>query len=346
MQGTSTSSGAASGKPKRKPPRPPLSPEIREAILADVRAGLPYSEICAGFGVTKQDISKLAGCAGLLRVEKPRALSTEQEDEIISRYQAGESSAALAAAFMVSKSLIWNTFYRRGVPLRPPARVQQPFRHDAFDILTPDAAYWCGFLFTDGTIVENKTGQPDIALVLQKRDHGHLVKFRDFLGSSHAITPVAPSVVSPEVAAPYGGHGTGAFRFSCRSRHMADRLYALGRYGPSVHPELAASRDFWRGCIDGDGTINLSCGVPCIKLVGSQWLLRAFVDFLGPISSRRPLNVRPARRIFVVGTGYATAVKVAERLYLDAGTVLDRKAESAAAIMRNGPGKTPARKAS
>ena len=55
--------------------------------------------------------------------------------------------------------------------------------------------------------------------------------------------------------------------------------------------------------------------------------------------------MRPARTIFVVGTGYATAVKVAERLYTDAETVLDRKAESAAAVIRNGPGKTPPRKA-
>ena len=122
------------------------------------------------------------------------------------------------------------------------------------------------------------------------------------------------------------GQGTGAFRYAVRSRQLAARLTALGRYGPAVDPELAGSRDFWRGCIDGDGTVGISCGIPQVKLVGSHWLLSAFVDFLGPVSSRRPLNVRPARNIYVVSTSYATAEKVVERLYVGASAALDRKA--------------------
>lgn len=345
FQGTSTSPGAHSGKLARKAPRPPLSPAAREAILAGVRAGLEYKDICARFGVTKQDISRLAVRAGLKRTSKARALTDEQEADIIGRYQAGASSASLAAEFNVSNSLIWNVFYRRGIPMRPTGAVPAPLRHDAFDVLTPEAAYWCGFIFTDGTISERATGQPEIAIVLQRRDRAHLEKFRCFLGSGHAITPIAPAKVSPQVAAPNGGQGTGAFRFSVRSRRIADRLYGLGRYGPAVHPELAASRDFWRGCVDGDGTIGIYSGVPGIKLLGSQWLMQAYVDFLGPISSRRPLRARPARSLFVVSAGYGTAVKVAERLYTGAGTALDRKAGSAAAVIRNGPGKTPLRKA-
>lgn len=322
-----------------------LPPETRSAIVAAVKAQRPYADICAEFGVSKNCVSKIAIKAGLRRAERERMLNEEQETDISARYEAGEGSESLAASFGISRASVLATLERTGAQARSCGRVQQPLRHDAFDVLTPDAAYWCGFLFTDGTIVENQTGQPDVALVLQKRDYGHLVKFRDFLGSAHAITPIAPHIVPAGVYNSYGCKGTGAFRFSVRSRQIADRLYTLGRYGPAVDPELAASRDFWRGCIDGDGTINISCGVPCIKLCGSQWLLQAFVDFLGPISSRRPIHVRPARTIFVVGTGYATAVKVAERLYAGAATVLDRKAESAAAVIRNGPGKTPPRKA-
>ena len=147
-----------------------------------------------------------------------------------------------------------------------------PLRHDALDVLTPDAAYWCGFIFTDGTIVHRtgirRGGQPEIAVVLQRRDRDHLVKLRDFLGSTHAITPVAPATVSPNIARPNGGQGTGAFRYSVRSQRLADRLTALGRYGPAVDPALAASCDFWRGCIDGDGTVGISCGIPQVEAGG------------------------------------------------------------------------------
>jgi hypothetical protein len=79
--------------------------------------------------------------------------------------------------------------------------------------------------------------------------------------------------------------------------------------------------------------VSISCGIPQVKLVGSHWLLSAFVDFLGQVSSRRPLNVRPARNIYVVSTSYATAEKVVERLYMGASTALDRKAAAAAEIL-------------
>lgn len=304
----------------------PLPPETRAAIVAELRKGQLYSEICDRHQVSKNAVSKIAIKAGLRRNNRPSMLTIDQAADIVSRYQAGERSRDIAVAFGVSSALIWETLRRSGVAARTPGAVARPLRHDALDVLTPDAAYWCGFIFTDGTIVHRR-GQPEVAVVLQRRDRDHLVKLRDFLGSTHAITPVAPATVALN-----GGQGTGAFRYSVRSQRLADRLTALGRYGPAVNPALAASRDFWRGCIDGDGTVSISCGIPQVKLVGSRWLLRAFVDFLGPIS-RRPLNVRPARNIYVVSTSYSTAEKVIERLYVGACTALDRKAAAASKIL-------------
>jgi hypothetical protein len=305
----------------------PLLSETRAAITAELREERRYSEICDRYQVSKNAVSKIAIKAGLRRNNRPGMLTAVQAAEIVSRYQAGERTSDIAVAFDVSPDLILETVRRSGVAARSSGPLQRPLRHDALDVLTPDAAYWCGFIFTDGTIIRRR-GQPEVAVVLQRRDREHLVKLRDFLGSDHAITPLAPAVVALN-----GGQGTGAFRYAVCSRRLADRLTALGRYGPAVEPELAASRDFWRGCIDGDGTVSISCGIPQVKLVGSRWLLRAFVDFLVPISSRRPLNVRPARNIYVVSTSYATAVKVVERLYTGAGTALDRKAAAAAEIL-------------
>ena len=311
----------------------PLPPQTRSAILAAIEAGLPYSVICDSFQVSKNCVSKIGLKAGLRRTDKPGTLTADQSAEIASRYQAGEKTVDIAASLFISRDLVWQTLYRTGTAARSCGRVAWPLRHDAFDALTPDAAYWCGFMFTDGTVIRQGHRTPYIALVLQKRDRDHLVKFRDFLGSGHAITPIAAAKVPPNVAVPNGGQGTGAFRYAATSRQIADRLEALGRYGPAVDPELAASRDFWRGVIDGDGSIGISKGIPWCSVVGSRWLLQAFVDFLGPVSSRRPLHVRPARTIFTVSTTYKTAGKVVERLYAGASTALDRKAVRAVQIM-------------
>ena len=313
----------------------PLPPQTRSAILAAIEAGLPYSVICDSFQVSKNCVSKISLKAGFRRNDRQGVLTGAESAEIVSRYQAGEKAIDIGASLSISRDLVWQTLQRSGVAARSCGRVQRPFRHDALDVLTPDAAYWLGMMFTDGTVGKPQTpnAQPAISLILQKRDREHLVKWRDFLGADFAITPIAPAKVPRDIAHPNGGQGTGAFKFSVHSRQLADRILTLGRYGPAVDPELAASRDFWRGVVDGDGSVGISCGIPYCSAVGSRWLLQAFVDFLGPVSSRRPLHVMPARTIFNVSTSYATAWKVVKRLYGDADTALDRKAVSAAQIM-------------
>ena len=316
-----------------------------DGILADLRDGYVYREIAERRNASIYTISDIAVANGLGRLRsRPKSptagpgqsssLSPEHEEQVARRYVAGEKSEDLAAEFEISQSTVRKAVRSQGGEVRGLGAVPFPLRHDAFDALTPEAAYWCGFLFTDGTIAHRgkQTRSPQIALVLQKRDRGHIEKFRDFLGSDHAITEIAPAAVPAKVAWPNGGMGTGAFRYAATSRRIAERLLALGRYGPAVDPELAASRDFWRGCVDGDGTLGVSCGIQHLGIVGSKWLLSAFVDFLGPIG-RRPLNVRPARSIFVVSTGGRTAVKVIDLLYSGATVALDRKAERAAAIL-------------
>lgn len=302
--------------------------ETRAAIITDLQAGEKYSVIAARYQVSKNAVSKIALKNGMRRMNRVPLLSESQAAEVVARYAKGDRTPEIAAAFGVSRDLVWSTLARAGVAARNPskAHVRHPLNHNALDVLTADAAYWCGFIFTDGGIVR-RAGAPELAVVLQKRDRGHLVKLRDFLGSGHAITPVAPCKVGINP-----GQGSGAFRYSVRSQCLADRVAGLGRYGPAVDAELAASRDFWRGAIDGGGTVGISCDIPQCKLVGSKWLLGAFVDFLGPVG-RRPLNVRPARSIFVVSVSGSTAEKVLDRLYSGATTALDRKSAAVAEIL-------------
>ena len=64
--------------------------------------------------------------------------------------------------------------------------------HEAFDIVTNDAAYWIGFLFADGSVIKQQKGAPQVQLRLSEVDRGHLEKFRHFLDSTHAIGTSPP----------------------------------------------------------------------------------------------------------------------------------------------------------
>ncbi len=226
---------------------------------------------------------------------------------------AGESSTRIAAAFKVSDMAILGVLRGRGVAIRG----KHSLREGAFDDLTADAAYWIGFLFADGTIHFREGLKPQIGVGLSKRDREHLVRLRDFLGSTHAISDISSNQ---------------SCIFTVRSERLANRLLALGRYNDSIDRGLATSRHFWRGVMDGDGSVGEYGGKAQARLFGKRQLLEAFNEFLAS-HGVTGLSVRPHKSIHVIGTTGKPAMKIIHLLYNDAPTALDRKADRARRIL-------------
>lgn len=89
---------------------------------------------------------------------RPCPITPTQKDEIVARYQAGESRNRLAAEFKYDRNSVTLLLRRRGVHVRGPAEAcLSPLRHDAFaDAADCDeAAYWVGMLMADGCISLN-----------------------------------------------------------------------------------------------------------------------------------------------------------------------------------------------
>ena len=100
--------------------------------------------------------------------------------------------------------------------------IKRLVNHEAFDVVTDDAAYWIGFLFSDGSVFHKKNGGLTIQLRLSEIDRGHVENFRQFLGSTHAITTSPPGN--------FGGYRSRAsVRFAVSSRRLAGRLLEIGR---------------------------------------------------------------------------------------------------------------------
>ena len=233
----------------------------------------------------------------------------------------------IAQRFQVSASTIGHLLHRRNVALRSRRgnSTKCQLRHDAFDELTPDAAYWIGFLFADGS-VSRRGESADVQVRLSECDRQHLVKLRAFLGSTHTIG-LAP-------AGNYGGYRSRpSVRLSVPSGRLGQRLLSLGRYEGPIDSTLVRSRDFWRGVVDGDGSLgHLSSGYAYFELVGSHRLLEAFLGFLQGNGLGGRMTIRPDKTIFQVATAGHIAERIVSFLYKDATVALDRKAASAARI--------------
>jgi hypothetical protein len=218
-------------------------------------------------------------------------------------------------------------------------RREYTINHDAFGLIRTEAqAYWLGFLAADGSIDPERGS---IRVELQARDRGHLDKLAVFLGSD-----IEPRQV--------GGRDT--WHLTVYSKEMAGWLATLGLAAGKVStfspPALIPSvrRHFWRGMMDGDGSIfrrpplksgGASWGV---NLTGTEATVNAFAEWCEMATGRRP-SVRRARER-VIGSGHVCVaaalgshkpLAIIRELYTGAGVFLTRKMNRAAEAMQTEP---------
>jgi hypothetical protein len=250
--------------------------------------------------------------------------------EIIARYHAGESSASIAASHGLTTMHLRKIFRLRKIPMRGSRKYT--VNHSAFDLLTDDACYWIGFLMVDGHTRDNK-----ISLGLKQSDKHHVEKFRSFVNSNSPIIDV------PNDKGVFLGQPSS--RFSIWSNKIATILNSHG----VIHQKsliakaliLQNNRHFWRGVVDGNGTVaaykhNNKWGVhvrPVLTLCGSKSLMQQFSEFVYSVIGEPRKTVRKTATTYVVSVYTHQAIAMIKILYGQCSVALDRKAAAAALIV-------------
>lgn len=94
-----------------------VSPENREAILEMRAAGATIEEIAETFGRAKHTIAGILDGTSVLMSERSRqvVVGTPLEDEIVRRYQAGESSVSIVRNMGISKTTLQKVINLHGI---------------------------------------------------------------------------------------------------------------------------------------------------------------------------------------------------------------------------------------
>jgi DNA-binding CsgD family transcriptional regulator len=207
-----------------------------------------------------------------------------------------------------------------------------PLNEAAFDTITPESAYWAGFLMADGCVYCHGT-YPIISLTLSVTDVNHLRKFERFLGSEGRIR-ILRSKPNTEYKS------KDAARMEVGSRRLATALGMLGitsrkTFTATPCESLCYNRHFWRGVIDGDGWLSSSkCSnnaegafpwIPSIGLIGSRQTVEKFSSFISTLFALTPNAIVQTRNVFQVTHSGEKAVIISKVLYGDCQTYLDRK---------------------
>jgi hypothetical protein len=180
--------------------------------------------------------------------------------------------------------------------------------------LTPDEEYWAGFIHADGSISRALN-----CTRFAQKDEGPVRALHSFL-------KLDTKVFFTSRISNFGRNEM----YSLATSKVTKQLIALG-----IKEEPAAflynSRHFWRGMIDGDGTVIIpGDGYPRIMLCGnyddmwafSNWCARLF-KYQGPKLYRQKTGV------WYVGIGSGKAILLGEYLYRDTFSAVSRKSEVA-----------------
>lgn len=184
-----------------------------------------------------------------------------------------------------------------------------------FDLpLTPEEEYWAGFLHADGTISEKRN-----CVRFGQKDRCTVEAFHAFMGLKNKV---------------YFSSKTSNFgpnpMYTAAAFGMSRRLLDLGIKRAPVD-FLYESRHFWRGMIDGDGTVVLpSHNYPRIILCGNHDDIVAFSNWCARLFCYKgPKPYRHKSGTWYAGLGSGKAMLLGEYLYDGEYSAVPRKSSVA-----------------
>lgn len=195
------------------------------------------------------------------------------------------------------------------------------YNEDFFDKRTEESSYILGLLYTDGHL--DKTGNR-FTISLQESDKNILEKIGILIRNS-------PDVKYFERISKTGSLLKGYY-ILFTNKNLYQSLIKYGLYNNktdtiSPSPLLKNDRDFWRGCIDGDGGISIQNGkYLTISFGGSEFMVDGFIEFMKKNGIDFKSNYRYIKnkyhRIYITGENARSLYSL---LYKDSKISISRK---------------------
>ncbi len=326
-----------------------MTDEQRKQIAEDYLKGETMKQIGNRLNISGSFVKNSLLKNGISPRSKKEAVKRtppETKRKAIGLYKTGMTTTEVALKLGLHQSTVWDFVKEVGIN-RGIRESKKTYTIDetVFSNLNPESEYWLGFLITDGCLSISRNKSPILSLHLQHKDIGQIKSFRKFLGSNHPITDKTPD---NKCKKSYHSGRYARVTFRCgwtiannliRHGVTSNKTFtavAMGKLPKSIH--------FWRGAIDGDGSIFITKKnknqneIPVISFCSSSrefakqfiaFVRKQIPNFCGTLKQ----DQREDFHSFSVGLSGANAIKLIRILYAD-GFALERKKELAGAIIK------------
>lgn len=203
------------------------------------------------------------------------------------------------------------------------------YDQDFFEVIdSEDKAYWMGYIVADGSV--GKYGvEYRVSVATKDSDEYHIRRLADAVGFKGTIKKTG------------GAYGIAAGSPKCSHLVFKRKKMYLDLVSHGVLPrkskdgtcpkvEGPIATHFWRGVIDGDGSVFFSDGVPYISLCGSNDVVSSFREWCIGQGASAGINVVVTKAgLSQIQYGRKAARLITRALYRECSISLDRKQETA-----------------
>lgn len=192
------------------------------------------------------------------------------------------------------------------------------FNEDFFEnIDSEEKAYWLGFIAADGNISKNLKR---VSLYLKSSDYEHILKFIRNIDSKNVPTRKVDN------------NATGMFGVDLNSIKMVTDLINKGVFPKKsliISPyslNETLEKHYWRGLLDGDGSIYLINNKKCLNLCGTYNMCNGLRIFLNKNNIQSNSKIYKKGNIFTtILNGNNIVQSICKLLYEDTHIYLNRK---------------------
>lgn len=281
-----------------------------------------------------------ANLAPAIRKQKYKYATAQEKQSMINAYIGGKTAKEAARLFGFDKNTCLRYLRKFNIARREPNfRIRRIRQYDEtfFDnIDTEEKAYWLGFITADGCVSDGNR----LSIGLAIKDFEHLEKFKKSIKSDHNIT----------IREGKGKLDLGKQRceITIISKQIVQSLKDLGvnprktnRYLITRFTSINLRRHYWRGLIDGDGSIyigknNTKVRKPYIYLCGTFELVDGFRHYCDAFLDKKTKTHISKKKyesgfeLFLVHyNGIKSSKLISEHLYQNSTVYLTRKKQKA-----------------